>query len=112
MRNDGDWRPECCRKADENQKAESKPKKKEKVTRPSYKYDESKSYIKTHYTEEERSEPKEFDYTGGVGKIPDRPKLSTAWCIIGLGVVCVAFAIMLVGWVGLIFLVPLILGRK
>ena len=43
---------------------------------------------------------KEFDYTGGVDKTPDRPKISTAWCI-GLGVVVVAvIAMMVVGGIG------------
>ena len=43
---------------------------------------------------------KEFDYTGGVDKTPDSPKISTAWCI-GLGVVVVAvIAMFIVGGIG------------
>ena len=56
---------------------------------------------------------KDFDYTGGVGKVPDKPKISKAWCI-GLGVVCVTImiAVLVVGWIGLVLLLPIILGRK
>lgn len=70
------------------------------------------------HTEERKpnnSVAREFDYTGGVGKIPDRPKISKAWYI-WFGVVCVAvvmIAVLMVGWIGfvLIFL-PLILRRR
>ena len=57
------------------------------------------------------SVPREFDYTGGVDKTPDSPKISKAWCI-GLGVVCVAVvAMLIVGGIGAALLGGVLLAK-